>query len=150
MYTFFFYLKTRIKHTDATNTTTGEKRHSPSNKSYLGRNTNTKALQSSCDHNAFAMQSQCDRTVIAMRLYGELQPIDFPLFTKHLYFIGLLWHNKEQDNHAMAQKNMSLNIITPQKKYTRRESNPNLKNRNLPFYPLNYGCLSGAKVQKSF
>ena len=28
-----------------------------------------------------------------------------------------------------------------EEKYTRRESNPNLKNRNLPFYPLNYGCL---------
>lgn len=27
-------------------------------------------------------------------------------------------------------------------RYTRRESNPNLKNRNLPFYPLNYGCMS--------
>ena len=25
-------------------------------------------------------------------------------------------------------------------KYTCRESNPNLKNRNLPFYPLNYRC----------
>ena len=25
--------------------------------------------------------------------------------------------------------------------YTCRESNPNLKNRNLPFYPLNYKCI---------
>ena len=35
--------------------------------------------------------------------------------------------------------------------YTCRESNPNLKNRNLPFYPLNYRCIfrSNAKVQTS-
>ena len=35
-------------------------------------------------------------------------------------------------------------------KYTRRESNPNLKNRNLPFYPLNYGCPSICSVSGSF
>ena len=29
----------------------------------------------------------------------------------------------------------------PRKQYTRRESNPDLKNRNLQFYPLNYGCV---------
>ena len=54
--------------------------------------------------------------------------------------------NRKARNIRKARKNRKARNIRKTRKtlqYTHGESNPNQRNRNPSFYPLNYGCIIG-------
>ena len=57
----------------------------------------------------------------------------------------IFWAFETMFNANMANRNRTFLIKSCFKKYPRWESNPNLKFRKLPFYPLNYKGISGCK-----
>ena len=50
---------------------------------------------------------------------------------------------RELRNIQKAWKNRKARNIRKTLQYTHGESNPNQRNRNPSFYPLNYGCIIG-------
>ena len=75
--------------------------------------------------------------------------------SKFMYYFWQIKTNckalQKTSNFAMTLKFdvlRSFKLATVRTEYTHRESNPNRRNRNPLFYPLNYGCSSAFAILK--
>ena len=78
--------------------------------------------------------------------FRELRNIQKAWKTRNIRKAQKTQKNRKAWKNRKAQKNRKpQNIQKTQKtlQYTHGESNPNQRNRNPSFYPLNYGCIIG-------
>ena len=68
------------------------------------------------------------------------------MYFRELRNIQKAWKTRNIQETRNIQKNRKARNIQKTRKtiqYTHGESNPNQRNRNPSFYPLNYGCIIG-------
>lgn len=71
------------------------------------------------------------------------------MYFRELRNIQKAWKNRKARNIRKTrktrniQKNRNIQKTRKTLQYTHGESNPNQRNRNPSFYPLNYGCIIG-------
>ena len=68
------------------------------------------------------------------------------MYFRELRNIQKAWKNRKARKNRKTrniQKNRNIQKTRKTLQYTHGESNPNQRNRNPSFYPLNYGCIIG-------
>ena len=96
--------------------------------------------QASTDKNAYRFIARCSRvhqpTHPASSAYEAGCDKKHSLLTLEKHFRKFRMKKKKKDT------TLIIKLVSFQFWYTRGESNPNRRNRNPIFYPLNYGCIS--------
>ena len=65
------------------------------------------------------------------------------MYFRELRNIQKAWKNRKARNIRKTRKTQNIQKNRKTLQYTHGESNPNQRNRNPSFYPLNYGCIIG-------
>ena len=65
------------------------------------------------------------------------------MYFRELRNIQKAWKNRKARNIRKTRKTRNIQKNRKTLQYTHGESNPNQRNRNPSFYPLNYGCIIG-------
>ena len=65
------------------------------------------------------------------------------MYFRELRNIQKAWKNRKARKNRKTRKAWKARKTRKTLQYTHGESNPNQRNRNPSFYPLNYGCIIG-------
>ena len=65
------------------------------------------------------------------------------MYFRELRNIQKAWKTRKTQNIQKTRKARNIQKNRKTLQYTHGESNPNQRNRNPSFYPLNYGCIIG-------